>query len=158
MRPSKTPEGKLVKSQPDRSSDVSAVSSSKVPEGKLVKSFQRKSSVVSAVSSSKTPEGKVDKSLSRSLSVVSAVSPSKSPDFNDAIDSCHRSSEVIVARCCFVTLSAESTPSIAATIASCTCCVRWLTCKNPSWTSITLMVTVMLSLPPLPSEAETVTE
>ena len=66
---------------------------------------------------------------------------------------------VIAARCAEVTWLAALTPGIAATIASPTCGVRALTgVIGVSSIFVTLMVTVMLSLSPLPSETVIVTE
>ena len=63
-----------------------------------------------------------------------------------------RFSMVIAARCMSVTSSGEVTPGTAATIFSRTFCVRSLSGGSISLTFVTLIVTAILSLPPLPSE------
>ena len=102
--------------------------------------------------------------LESSRRYVSEVSPLKSPVFNELMDLLLRDKLEIAARCAAVTSAAEETPGTAATIASRTCGVRSLTgvialtgviCV---WVSVTLIVTVILSVPPFPSETDTVTE
>ena len=89
-------------------------------------------------------------------SEVSAVSPLKSPVFRELIDLFAKFRDVIAARCAMVTSFALLTPGTAATIASRTAAVRSLTDGiGVSFTSVTLIVTVMLSLPPFLSETET---
>ena len=68
-----------------------------------------------------------------------------------------RFKDVIAARCAAVTSAGEETPA-AATRAARTCDVRSLTgVIVTSLTSITWIMTVILSVPPFPSETDTVT-
>ena len=112
------------------------------------------------VSEVKCPSGDISlMELFARPSVVSAVNPLKSPDFSDVMRLPDIESEVIAARCAVVTLAALLTPGTAATIASRICCVRSLSGGSiiVSSTSVILIVTVIVSVPPLPSETETVT-
>ena len=92
------------------------------------------------------------------LSCVSEVKPLKSPDFSDVMPLEIRLSVVISAMCMSVTSSGEVMSGSAATIASRTSGVRSLSGGLISFTFVTLIVTVILSLPPLLSETKTVTE
>ena len=105
------------------------------------------------------PSGRLLSWLLNRLSEVSPVIPEKSSVFSAVMPALRKLRSVIAARCAAVTLAVPLTFGIALTIAACTSGVRALTgIIGISLTSVTLMVTVMLSLPSLPSEALTVTE
>ena len=124
--------------------------------------FPPKRNDVNAVNPSKILLGRLLSMFPYKLMLVKLVRPEKSPDWSAVIPVERRFRLVIVARCVSVISAASVTFGTAATMASRTCVVRWLTGSDVeamvvSLTSIMLMMTVIVSVS-VPSETVIVTE